>query len=487
MESLDKLLPIVALTFALSMVSERLSNLLKLYLPGVLRFLRVFSRTLGLPMLQREVVIFCQKELWPAVRIFRHINDNLRFKKSVFVWENLHLKQADTELETIRERIILLLSLLSGWLIASLFCGEISAVLKKVDSDWKDNFLIAFGFGILFSFGSKFWHDMLDMLLFTKNVRRRWGDANLADIESAQQFANYLQTPDRNLVRQAIDQNAAWLKRDFAGIRAIAPGYDYLDGSYQHCAVVYLSGARPATFPSHLPLVGSILKVPIMVVDRLGPVQAHGYPGSQVLRQGGRHFGAFGCLVHKPNAPEQLFVLTCAHVVTGRKKNFDKTGLAALRFNAPPDDNLRVPENGFLFDGGYDCALIGPVAVNNHSNQSPGAVALKAPRQLSAQDQGAQVYAQVNSDPIGRHNGRIVDLVKDVQVEYDDGTMICYDMIMVESLSALYKFTERGDSGTVLYDPDGHALGLIVGGDASYSYALPMTDVLLQLSVQLPD
>ncbi|MFM9952264.1 MAG: hypothetical protein ACKV1O_30310 [Saprospiraceae bacterium] len=454
MEYLDQLFPLVAMTFAFAMVSERLSNFIKLYLPAFLKLLGV-----------------------------RH----LKFKKSSFVLQNLHLKQSDAELEIIRERIILTISLISGTLIACLFEKQIEEALKLY---WKDlgYFHVVGGFGILFSFGSKFWHDLLDLLLFTKNVRRRWGDVNLAEIESANQLSEYLQTSDQQMVKQAIEENSGWLYRDFPNIRVILPRYEYIDGIYQHCATIYLEDNERQQIPAYLPISGGSKKVPVKVVPNLGMVQAHSRPGQAVKLNGTTKYGAFGCIVKDYENPE-YYILTCAHVVTERRCQVDMQEiLDTAKIHVSPENNLPVKK--IIFDGGYDCALIGPVDLSKHSNKLSGSKMLKPPRSLSANDIGTSIYVEVNSSSLGRHGGWLVHHCKEnegkgIEVNYDDGTKIFHGLIVAESVSLAYKLTDRGDSGAILYDEDGQALGMVIGGDAVFTYAIPIGDVLMELYAEI--
>ncbi|NUO01394.1 MAG: hypothetical protein HUU01_12355 [Saprospiraceae bacterium] len=462
MAYLDKLFPLIVMTLAFAMVSERLSNFLKLYLPAIFKLLSASNRSKVSAL------------------------DSMS-KKSFFVLQNLHLKQADAELEIIRERIILSLSLFSGILIAGLFELQIKEAVKEF---WKEPgyFQIVFGFGILFSFGSKFWHDLLDLLLFTKNVRRRLGDVNLAEIESADQLSEYLQTNDQQIVKRAIEENSDWLHREFSNIRLILPRYEYINGLYQHCVAIYLEDNEEQRIPAYLPISGSSKKVPVKVIPDLGPVQAHSKPGEVIKLSGSSIRGAFGCMV-RDYEDSKSYILTCAHVVTGRKceVNLDEV-LNTTKVDIDPEENCPVKK--ILFDGGFDCALVGPVNSSKHSNKLSRSKALRKPRVLSANDIGTDVYVEVNSNGLRWRRGSIVHHSKEkegkgIEVNYDDGKKTFHGLIVAESESLAYKLTDRGDSGTILYDEEGQALGMVIGGDAKFSYAIPIGDVLIEFYAEI--
>ncbi|MCC6459583.1 MAG: hypothetical protein IT260_03865 [Saprospiraceae bacterium] len=403
----------------------------------------------------------------------------------------MHLKQTDPELETIRERIILLLSILCGMLIAASFQQQIIDAIKGLKPNAESNVpatLVVFGFSLLFSFGSKFWHDMLDLLLFSKNVRRRWGDVDLEQLESAAQFSAYLQTTDPQQVRLAIQQNEAWLRRDNPNIRIITPGYELIDGAYAHCAVIYLIDDNRKNLPPSLPLTGSKTPVRIKVIDKLGKIQAQGQPGKRVLDKKARTFGTYGCLVERPEAGAH-YVLTCAHVVTDRHCQFDEPAVKTRKYTIEPD--VQAPAAEIALGDGFDCVLLGPVSPQDQENTLYRSMSLLPERILTETDAANQISVSLR---LNRHNGireytgRLVQhaATQPVEVEYDDGLLSFSEMIVVESVSAIGPLTQSGDSGAVLYDAEGHALGLVVGADNTFTYALPIKLVLDKLNVQIP-
>jgi hypothetical protein len=129
----DSLITIVIMLFVLSLISERIATLIKLYLPAT----RIKGKT-----------------------------------------------EAE---ESVRERKIIWLSLLSGLITAAALKADLIQILQQMNKTdapallgWQDFELRALPrtiFGIMISagflsFGSKFWHDLIDILLEIKNTKK---------------------------------------------------------------------------------------------------------------------------------------------------------------------------------------------------------------------------------------------------------------------------------------------------------------------------
>ncbi len=91
---------------------------------------------------------------------------------------NLKDRENNLGLEKKRELKILSISLLSGMIVAYAVKADLFAILNQGTIGWGHGtkgllwILGCFATGIFLSWGSKFWHDLLDMLLEIKNARK---------------------------------------------------------------------------------------------------------------------------------------------------------------------------------------------------------------------------------------------------------------------------------------------------------------------------
>lgn len=150
---LEKLITLVTTLFTLSLVSERVINWMKLY----------FGQA------GKKFPFFTNRD------------------------EDISKQSNDPKLNTIRERKILGLNITVGILIAFLAHANLFEILRSVNPaenlgwntiDWPDRFsnqiwLIFNNIigctlsGLCMSMGSKFWHDTLDLLFYSKNLRQK--------------------------------------------------------------------------------------------------------------------------------------------------------------------------------------------------------------------------------------------------------------------------------------------------------------------------
>jgi hypothetical protein len=141
----NTLLTLLLILLPLSFISERLSNFIKLYLPS----------------------------------------------KGFLSIGNIRVKETNQDAEKIRERKILMVSLVAGIIVAFGTKANLFTLIKEnATLGWQnrlaDESIVSAIFGCLFtafflSWGSKFWHDLLGILLYVKNVRK--SEFNISDLE----------------------------------------------------------------------------------------------------------------------------------------------------------------------------------------------------------------------------------------------------------------------------------------------------------------
>ena len=139
----DILISLVVVLLPLSFISERFSNFFKLVLPS--------SGKLG--------------------------------------FGNLRHKEDDLKKEKIRERKIFLLSLLSGEIVAFSLKADLFQIIENGKIGWNhksDDLLWIVGClftGFFLSWGSKFWHDLLGIMLEVKNLRKAYADEKTVEVK----------------------------------------------------------------------------------------------------------------------------------------------------------------------------------------------------------------------------------------------------------------------------------------------------------------
>lgn len=236
----DKLIILTTMLFILSLTCERLSNFIKLTLQDV-----------------------------PLIKI---LVGNLRHQSS------------KTEDEKKRERGVLITSIIVGIFIAGLLKMDLYHIFINLDTanlsgliGWNEKITLRTFFsavpgiiicGIFLSFGSKFWHDLIDMLLQIKNAKRALTDKQTYEIEQADEVAKKLSFSERGIAKEALKK---WddMLQGIAGVGQPYIGTKPVDGKLVYCINVPVSDATDTQLiPPVLSVVledGSEYKVPVNI------------------------------------------------------------------------------------------------------------------------------------------------------------------------------------------------------------------------------
>lgn len=475
---LDQLLALAILLFVMSVITEKFVSLIRKYIPHLRSWFAVkkIYGTYVMPAYERSVT--------------RH-----------FVQETYDPAKHD---DWFKEREVMVLSIVIGFAIAwmskanffdllvalgatGLATGEETWSLVKVF-----RFIIGlFLTGFFLSFGSKFFHDLIDTLLQVKNLRRKMNDEKLFQVESIKQFDEYLRVGESDVIRLAINQHNEALMKN-ANVTSIAIGTSTKSGRKVKSLHVHLTGKSDGTIPSELPVTmpsGATTTVPVEIMESVGRAKIAIGPGTEIANETKREFrGSFGCVLKRGAEPHR-FVLTCSHVLTGGTSE-DRMGRIPT---TERDEVVQFQTGATLGDWFYgvrndlfDVALV-LTQDGDLNNVIDGTPIVKA-RDVTTADINNEIAVRLHGAKTGSlKEGILLNREAVAELDYADRTVTMHDLIVVgrRSNSKFESLSQRGDSGSVVIDAQGNALGLIVAGSSSFSYAIPMTSILKLLSMQI--
>lgn len=196
--------------------------------------------------------------------------------------------------------------------------------------------------------------------------------------------------------------------------------------------------------------------------------------------------GTFGCVIrHK--ITNKRFGLTCCHVVN--------SGLSTRRTisaNNPPiikikdvNRNTIVEEKLFwnIRSSRFDAAIIGPLTGNyenvRENQESKRMDILGKSRDIVAADFKNQTKVAFYGMQSGYQEGRIAGKsLTSTKVVYKDKIVEMKDVVAVGRKIGENKWkaiSSKGDSGSMLFDLNsGQVLGMLVAGNAKFSYVIPI-------------
>lgn len=459
---LDKGIAIAIMLFILSMISERFVTWLRLY----------FGKE--------------GKHLWG----FSNAD------------EDLTIKTNDPEFETRKERKILGLNITIGILVAIVSHANFFAIMHaspdpydalgwstihfEISLDFIEH-LFAFLFGCILtgffiSLGSKFWHDLLDMLFYAKNLKAKLADPNTYESEDIHQLDEYISTPTGDIIQMAIDQN----KNVFAkpNIVGAMHGKFKKNGKLVDCISVHVNDSNNTGYPTQVPVTlpsGRKLMVDIDYILNVGMPKAHYSDGDTISLAGSSFVGTICCKLFNAFRNE-YYLLTCSHVMTEDSATNYGGFLQQPRRASPVGEWTwaKLTED-------IDAALIkiDPTTSFTYINGfSP-----KEPRVLTSND----VYTNITM--IGRHDqdsspkivkGQIVSFKCPFPkaIQYGNGNnniknlnnLIILSEINNNGSSTIYKaLSVAGDSGSLVYDENNIPIAMVIAGDEKqFTYAISL-------------
>jgi hypothetical protein len=463
---LDSLIAISIILFILSVIVEKITQLVRKYSP----FIKPQHTTL-------------QKT--PAAR----------------VWRNINRKQSgdDPEADKTVEREVNSLSFIIGLLIALAFRVDLFKMMKATDPRdvlfWDDKvsytglemwlFVLSISLtGFFLTFGSKFFHDLLDTLFQVKNLKRKMSDENTYRAETIEQFDEYVEKTYTGIIEMAINQNRDKFSSPLI-VSAPMHGKMYYNNRLADCIDVHVEGNDRGNIPFAVQVKmdkGQVVTVPVNVIFEVEKPTVLVMQGDPVAAQSSAQFKGTICCKLKRNADNKICLLTCSHVMTGGSgKNFFGTVDPAVSADVADE-----PGGSFIWalcNDRFDIALLEPGAQDFNYQFKPANVRTVTPSDI----QSVKIKV-VRQQGRGVNEGVIVNhrAPRPVTIQYNDGEYGMLNLLLLSNLTkngdaTVYtSLTTAGDSGACVFDENNHPIGMIVAGNSKFSYAIPMADILIK-------
>lgn len=453
---MDSMIALAGILFILSMINERIANFIKLQFSD--------KKIIGIPL------------------------GNLKEKKE------LEGEEDD------RARRIILLNIIVGTIVSLLLRADLINIIAHIDqpsagigwANFEDNLFNWLSLlpgciltGCFLSLGSKFWHDLLDLLLYTKDLKGQLlqtnakpnalNEAALLNLEvAADQFKqDTIQIENVTTVALNSESNIPFMEvytgKDFKPTSLIPPKLFYLDQQNKQRSI------EVKIIPDFDPTTHSELWPSDSILN------AQPYPNNR---------GSIGGKVYDQTTNEPYFI-SCYHVVKSPSHNWTFTAngnelvnthetnshcgelVKAIRDNEI-DAAIMKAKNGFVIKDGIN-----------------GIGAATAVRDLSADDKRLKTKVRIYS---GMSQELKVGYVSDLNVPADiryfkddhSNEMVYHRMnklIFIKSIDAS-PFSQGGDSGSFVIDEYNYIIGMIVGGRGTRSFVVPINPILNKLHIK---
>jgi len=293
-----------------------------------------------------------------------------------------------------------------------------------------------------------------------------------------------------DIVHLAVIQNETILKRNFQNIVFV---HEVADKGVGNKAVgVFLSDADDKRIPLkvqvHMP-DGNNHVVNIRIIKGLGKTKAHfanSTTGSVALSSAQSYTGSACCILQDPSDNTKNFMLTSCHVLTdGDLANpLDNTNNENVTYNS-------LVAGTWVYGSITSFGDYATVALSdNFDLENSGLSYSKGTRDIDeATDLNAPFFIKSQFNDGGK-TAYLHGLARNkISIEYHFGHNLVYDKIMMLSdskdITGGKTLTQGGDSGGAVYDASNILVGIIVGGNDVFSYAIPVKNIIDSLKLQI--
>lgn len=415
-------------------------------------------------------------------------------------FRTLSVKAETDEGERIRERRIQYISIIAGITVA-LVCKANLFLLFKNDfnlfwtsqpiegEDIFSNIIGALISGFFLSLGSKFFHDLLDMILQIKNLKRKLNDKADMEFENIEAVNAYIRQ-DEAVRAEAV---LAPFKQKLMAVENVVSVSSAFEKNAPILQVhVNKSFKDENLIPKKLfyPGINNLQKEMNVVIIHDGEAITHSavspanaisnanpYPGNA---------GSVGGKVYDHLTNEPRF-MSCYHVVKARShswENFQPTGDETIQHVI---DEYR--DCGLIIEAIRDDEVDIAVMMATNGYEIAGSInGIGTPyfsRELTINDKIYKTRVRMQGMVSGYRTGYIIDINVPVRIRYMDGSRHQLNRIICIRADINEAFSKPGDSGSFIVDEYDYLVGVLVGGNENVSYVIPIETIFTKTNTKL--
>jgi hypothetical protein len=404
-----------------------------------------------------------------------------------------------SEDEKVREKKIQQLSIIVGVVVAlaakanlfDFFSKDFKLYWHKGDFEFfklVSNIIGCIISGLFLSLGSKFFHDLLDILLQIKNLKRKLNDKEDWNFSSSEEITQYFNENETKRVESALQvfidkymkiENVTTVFTVFENEEpVIKVGVNnHFDSDNLIPKKVYYPGYK------NIPK-----EARVEIIQGFQPItHAKIYPSDKISNLANlSEIGAMGGKVYDLDTEEEYFI-SCFHVVKTSKHKWENTKQKENK--SVVDKTLNSSNCGLIVktlrDDEVDVAVMRAV---NDIEISPAISGIGTPfysRTITPNDKAKKLKVVMKGSVSGYREGIIIDDSSKVKISYTDGSVNEFRKLIKVSGTSHSTFSQPGDSGSFVLDTNNYLIGMVVGGYENTSYLIPIETILKKTKTKL--
>ena len=401
--------------------------------------------------------------------------------------------------EKVRERKIQQLSIIVGIAVALVAKANLFNFFKVdfklfwATEDFKgltllSNIVGSIVSGLFLSLGSKFFHDLLDILLQIKNLKRKLNDKEDWNFSSPEEVTQYINESETKRIEGALQ---VFIDK-FMKIENVTTVFSVFENDNPVIKVGVNNNFNSDNLIPKKVYYSWFKNIPkeasVQIVKGFQPItHAKIYPADKISNLANlSNVGSMGGKVYDIATDEEYFI-SCFHVVKTNKHKWENTKPTENKNVA--DKTLENSNCGLIIttirDDEVDVAVMKTV---NDFEISPAISGIGTPfysRTITSEDKTKKLKVFMKGGISGYREGIVIDNSAKVKIGYQDGSENEFKKLIVISGTSHATFSQPGDSGSFVLDTDNYLIGMVVGGFENTSYLMPIETILKKTKTKL--
>lgn len=361
-------------------------------------------------------------------------------------------------------------------------------------SDVRRNFFGLFITAIAVSFGAPFWFDMLKKIITLRSAGVKPEEKKAPPTPAGALAKDEVPPPPpprtsappkgRDMAEDAILRYGAEI-RSISGVKSVSTFMETLASGAKERNVmvsVFDNQTMQTVAGKYVQLISALTgKAPKLVIT--GQPRTQQGEGRIHVAAGHGGEGSLGCVLQR-QVDKSFHILSCWHVLN----DLSTPGKSSTKIMDHKNDKLGVLWAGNIrdqFDYGLaQCSTSASIKNNAILETALGVTKGKLKWRAVSQDDidnMIDIHFVDFLDPQQpqKKSGVIFTDSASVDIAYDDKVRPIKDVLLItKTASRLKSITTSGNSGAVIFDNNNFALGMIIGGDSTFTYAVKISHVM---------
>jgi hypothetical protein len=417
-----------------------------------------------------------------------------------------NIAEESPEEEKVKE--ITLLSFLAGLVVAFMFQADMIGMLitnRDWATPWEESLLkdvfhfnpdLTFSFRIFFgvittgfflSFGSKFFHDLIDNLMEAKDLKRKLNRRN--EVQTIEQVDELITYSEADEIILAISQNETVLKNKFPNIAFLDDSVAVINGDRTPVVAIYVNDSNTDGIPARLSVrfpSGRVTTVPTEIVTEFTFGTVTGGMEGEVANSISPGFRGSGCCVMK-NGNGSVCLITNCHVMTEGDLDNPQFHIDTQKKQVMYEHSVVGTWKYGKMDKQNDFAYIelddpDTFMSNNQVEFFKGYREIKPEDRLTLKVTAKGNVSKTVTEAF------IIDVVKNkIGIKYNFGQVIIFDEVILvgdRQGKDCRPVNDHGDSGGSVSDSDGNLIGMITGKNDRFTLVLPVQKTAAALNLK---